>query len=412
MQAMMMKTLKIRIEPNAEQRSLIDRTIEVNRFVYNQFITACENQYFSKETVPSEFDLIKLGTKFRHNSEFIASVYSTTLNETAKRARRAFNDGVNNFRKDTGFLNIETGEFFDPIHTPRYKSYGKGISFTYPSSRDYRLTEKRKKGKIRRSLKLGKIPGEIRCYNNSTPIKGTLKTCTISRDDCSGYFLYFASISYEPSDNRTTEPSKGPVGIDLGITHTATLSDGTVFDSPRPYREKEKLLARHQRKLARLDIGTKGYDKQNRKVKHIYEKVKNIRKNTTEEISSVITRNYDPIVMEDLSVRQIRQKSKNRKMTKGYNDVSLGTLMRRIRDKAESAGRQVILVDPKNTSQECSNCGNLVKKSLSVRIHSCPHCGITLDRDINASINILKRGLFPGSAGDPVPVIRENGFPS
>ena len=80
-------------------------------------------------------------------------------------------------------------------------------------------------------------------------------------------------------------------------------------------------------------------------------------------------------------------------MTNGYNDASLGTLVRRIKDKASSAGRIVILVDPKDTSQLCSQCGSIVKKDLSVRVHSCPFCGFTADRDVNGAKNILRRTL-------------------
>ena len=95
--------------------------------------------------------------------------------------------------------------------------------------------------------------------------------------------------------------------------------------------------------------------------------------------------------MEDLSVKQLRMISKNRFMTNGYNDASLGTLRRRIEDKASSAGREIILVDPKRTSQMCSRCDNIVEKDLYVREHICPHCGYTADRDVNAARNILQR---------------------
>ena len=101
----------------------------------------------------------------------------------------------------------------------------------------------------------------------------------------------------------------------------------------------------------------------------------------------------------------MRRRSKSRKMTKGYNDVKLGELRKRIRDKAESAGRAIILVDPKGTSQTCSCCGGIVKKDLSVRMHVCPACGLKIDRDINAARNILARALSAvpkyGSTGDP-----------
>ena len=95
--------------------------------------------------------------------------------------------------------------------------------------------------------------------------------------------------------------------------------------------------------------------------------------------------------MEDLSIIDLRKRSKNRYMTNGYNDASLGTLRRRIEDKASSAGREIILVNPNKTSQMCSVCENIAEKDLSVRQHICPQCGYTSDRDVNAARNILQR---------------------
>ena len=104
-------------------------------------------------------------------------------------------------------------------------------------------------------------------------------------------------------------------------------------------------------------------------------------------------KNHDFIGMENLSVKALRNKSENRFMTNGYNDASLGALIRRIKDKASSAGREIILVPPKDTSQLCSKCGSMVKKDLGVRTHVCPHCGYTEDRDVNASRNVFQRAL-------------------
>ena len=95
--------------------------------------------------------------------------------------------------------------------------------------------------------------------------------------------------------------------------------------------------------------------------------------------------------MEDLSVNELRSKSRNRYMTNGYNDASLGKLRRRIEDKASSAGREIILVNPNKTSQMCSVCEDIIEKDLSVRKHICPQCGYTADRDVNAAKNILNR---------------------
>ena len=123
-------------------------------------------------------------------------------------------------------------------------------------------------------------------------------------------------------------------------------------------------------------------------------------------ISAHIVKDYGPIVMEDLSVMQIRKRARSRFMTNGYNDASLGALIRRIKDKASSAGHDVILVDPRDTSQLCSSCGMKVPKDLSVRTHVCPCCGYVEDRDVNSCENMLERaGLMGVEWIDPLSVL-------
>ena len=108
-----------------------------------------------------------------------------------------------------------------------------------------------------------------------------------------------------------------------------------------------------------------------------------------------LVRKYDVIVFEDLRIKNM---VKNHKLAKSISDASWSRFIEYTSYKAESAGKQVILVNPQNTSQTCSGCGVIVKKSLSVRVHKCPHCGLVLDRDVNAAINILRRGTRPGGA--------------
>ena len=240
-------------------------------------------------------------------------------------------------------------------------------------------------------LRLGKVPGLIRCYNQSTKIDGIMKTCTVKRKDMGHYSLYYACIAYEPSPIPFEEPPKGPVGVDLGIHNIAALSDGTIFPNDHMFSKLKRTLEKHQRKFSRTSPGTKAFGKIQTRINHIYEKIANHRKNSIENISSYITKNHSHIVMEDLSVKQLRSISRNRFMTNGYNDASLGTLRRRIEDKASSAGREIILVNPNKTSQMCSVCEDIIEKDLSVREHICPQCGYTADRDVNAARNILNR---------------------
>ncbi len=403
-----MKTLRFRIEPTSEQRKAIDHEIEANRLVYNCFVTVCKLFHQKNGKLPTVFDLNKLGTRFRHNCAFVSEAYSMTLNETAKRAISACEKTLGRHDKAHGMMDLEDGTVTEggPRY-PRYKNPGQFCSYAYPSCRDYAvIIGRNSKGCRKRMLRLGKVPGLLRCYNQRTRIKGDVKTCTVVRKDAGTHFEYYACVSYEPLPERPKEGKKKAVGVDIGISNIAALSDGTVFRGEYAYLQKEEELKRVQRKLSSLSALTEGYRKTKAVLNHIYEKIDNRRRNTTENISRYIADNYDTIAMEDLSVAQLRRRSRDRWMTKRYNDVKLGELRRRIQDKAESAGCSVILVDPRGTSQICSSCGAYVKKDLSVRVHVCPACGLTIDRDVNAARNILARALSQnpqGSAGDPRP---------
>ena len=387
-----MKTIKFRIEPNSEQRKVIDHMIDANRLVYNNMLTACKIHYAKTKELPSVFDMNKMGTRMRHNSPYVAQAYSMTLNETAGRVIKACNKTLGIHEKESGEFDIDTFSFNLPDHHfPRYKSYSQFNSITYPSPRDYSVIAEKKGSKKKRMLRLGKVPGLIRCYNQSTKIDGMMKTCTVKRKDMGHYSLYYACIAYEPSPIPYKEPPNGPVGVDIGIQNIAALSDGTVFPNDRIFPKLKRTLEKHQRKFSKTSPGTKAYERIQTRINHLYEKIANHRKNSIENISSYIVKNHSHIVMEDLSVKGLRSISKNRFMTNGYNDASLGKLRRRIEDKASSAGREIILVNPNKTSQMCSVCEDITEKDLSVRQHICPQCGYTADRDVNAARNILNR---------------------
>ena len=369
--------------------------IDANRLVYNNMLTACKIYYAKTKELPSVFDMNKMGTRVRHNSPYVAQAYSMTLNETAGRVIKACEKTLGIHEKESGELDIDTFSFNLPDHHfPRYKSYNQFNSVTYTLPNYYSVVIEKRGSKKKRMLRLGKVPGLIRCYNQSTKIDGVMKTCTVKRKDMGNYCVYYACIAYEPSPIPYKEPPKGPVGVDIGIHNIAALSDGTIFPNDHMFSKLKRTLEKHQRKLSRTSRGTKQYEKIQTRINHLYEKISNHRKNNIEQISSYITKNHSHIVMENLSVKELRSISKNRFMTNGFNDASLGTLRRRIEDKASSAGREIILVNPKGTSQMCSVCEDIVEKDLSVREHICPQCGYTADRDVNAARNILDRSYL------------------
>ncbi len=181
-----------------------------------------------------------------------------------------------------------------------------------------------------------------------------------------------------------------PVGIDLGIKHLAITSDGEFFETPKYLRQSERQLKRWQRQVSRRKKGSKRRKKAVRQLARVHEHIANQRMDNAHKVSRSLVSQYSLIAFEDLKILNMTQ---NHHLAKSIADASWNMLVQFTTYKAESAGCQVVLVNPYNTTQECSKCHALVHKELQDRIHHCPHCGYVQDRDINAAENILARAV-------------------
>ncbi len=173
------------------------------------------------------------------------------------------------------------------------------------------------------------------------------------------------------------------------MNHFITTSDGEFFDHPKPMKrvsKKRKLLAK---KFSKTTKRGNNRNKARIRLARIDETVTNIRNDYGWKLCKTLIQKYETIYIENLNVRGM---VKNHCLAGAITDVSWSDFTNKLSYKAESAGGKVVKVNPKNTSQKCSSCGNIVKKTLAIRTHNCPHCGLKIDRDINASINILTIG--------------------
>jgi putative transposase len=231
--------------------------------------------------------------------------------------------------------------------------------------------------------KIGDIPLVLH-----RPITGNIKTLTIRR---TATRKWYAALSVEVETTTTVAPHNDHVvGIDVGLEMFCTLSDGTTVDNPRWFRSSESRLGKAQRKFSHLIKGTPERKKQRQVIAHIHEKIANRRKDFIFKLANRLTTTYGTVVFEDLTIKNMMQ---NQYLAKSIGDAAWNLLISSTVNKAEEAGCTVVLVNPKQTSQRCSQCGQLVKKTLSVRVHTCPHCGLVMNRDLNASINIMRLGL-------------------
>jgi putative transposase len=231
---------------------------------------------------------------------------------------------------------------------------------------------------------LSKI-GSVKMVYHS-PIKGTIKTCTIQRASTGKWSVSF-SVECEPE--RLPETST-QVGIDVGLKTFATLSTQEEIANPRFFRKEEKALAKVQRRHAKLVKGTPQRRKHRKVIARVHERIAFRRDNFTHQQSRQIVDHFGVICVEDLTVNRMIH---NHCLAKSIADAAWSAFFAQLSSKAEEAGRRLVKVNPAYTSQTCSACGHRQKMPLSERMYHCPCCLLSIDRDYNASLNIRALGL-------------------
>jgi putative transposase len=256
----------------------------------------------------------------------------------------------------------------------RFRGKGRFKTFVYNQS-GFKV-----EGKRLHLSKIGDIP-----MKQHREIRGVVKQVIIKRTETNKWFAMFCVE--QDCDVRTLSEKR--VGIDLGINHYAVDSDGGMVEHPHVLNKRLKKLAREQRRFCRKVKGSNNRRKQRYKVARIHERVTDARMDFLHKLSTRYVCEYGFIAVEDLDVKGMVEGEKYNARNK--LDSSWSTFIGLLDYKAESAGVQLVKVDPKNTSQDCSGCGQRVYKPLWVRTHNCPHCGVVLDRDYNAALNILRK---------------------
>jgi putative transposase len=289
---------------------------------------------------------------------------------------------------------------------PRFKKTGDLRSFVYPRVNCPKAGAHLKDGVLKLS-KIGEIPVRL---HRPIPDGFTLKTCTIVHK-ADGWY---GCISMQ--DDTVPEPMpkdevKNAVGVDVGLKEFLTTSDGEAVPIQQTYRKTQSRLARQQRQLARKQKGSKRAEKQKNFIARIHQRIGRIRENFQYNTAHKLVKQYDLIAVEDLNIKGLART----KLSKSILDAAWGRFINILEAVAVKRGVLVVKVSPHGTSQDCSNCGAKVPKTLSVRLHECPKCRLSMDRDENAAVNILNRALnevglilsVRGGFGDTQPVKRE-----
>jgi putative transposase len=349
--------------PKKSQITELEKALELCRLVYNETLALRKDAWEKEHKNIGYYESKRELTKWKQEYPELKYVHSLVLQDVAMRVDLAFK---------AFFRRVKAGD--DPGY-PRFKGKGWYDSLTYVQS-GFEL-----KDNVLWLSKIGDVSIELH-----RPLQGEIKRITIRRTATK---KWYASILAD-AETEKPEPCNTAVGVDVGILSFATLSNGESVDNPRFYACSENMLAKAQRKLSKLESGTPECRKALRVVCRVHEKVANRRDDFVHKVSRNLVDKYGIICFEDLNVNGM---VKNNCLAKHIMDASWNKLVQYTTYKAESAGRRVVLVDPRNTSKICSNCGTIVEKTLSERIHKCPVCGISIDRDLNAAKNILRLGL-------------------
>jgi putative transposase len=352
------KSIKYRIYPTKIQERLLNNNLEGCRLLYNAMLEQRKAGWGNDKVLFSCYDQQKHFRNWIDKSEY--DIHSQVQQNVAVRIDLAFK---------AFFRRIKNGE--KPGY-PRFKSHGRYDSFTYPQT-GWKILENQ--------INLTKI-GKVKSVNHKN-IDGNVKTCTVKKEADKWYVVFV----YETEFKNTISETDESIGIDVGLSNFAVFSDETIIPNPRFFKEEEKKIAKLQ---SRRDK-TKN-KKLNKAIQKRHNKIKNKRKDFCHKLSRKIVNKYSKIFVEDLNINAMKENMKY--LSKSINDASWNIFINNLVYKAEDAGRLIKLVNPAYTSQDCSNCSYRVKKKLSERIHSCPNCGLIIDRDLNAAKNILRIGLY------------------
>ena len=328
--------------------------MKVCKTIYNELLETSVNTYKETKKNLSKFDYNKL-IKRKY------PVHSQVAQNVSDRVHKAFQ----NFFRRVKDKSCKKKGF------PRFKSRVNSITFPQYG---FKLLSNKK-------IKLSKI-GNVPIVLHRVP-KGKIKTLTIKQNKVGQWFAIF---SCELPDVKVVHTSKEKIGIDVGLEHFATLSNGEVIANPRYLIQSEKRLKMLSRRLSRKVKGSSNRRKAKFRLAKQHLKVSNQRTDFLHKLSRTITQRFAVINVEKLNITSML---KNRWLAKSIGDASWNTFIKNLEYKAVTSGSELVEVNARNTSKTCSKCGTIIKMSLTKRKFSCPNCGFVCHRDENASLNIL-----------------------
>ena len=367
---MVERAYKYRFYPTDEQKIVLAKTFGCVRYVYNWALAARTEAYRERQESLGYCALSAAltGIKREPDKLWLAEVSCVPLQQSLRHLDRAF---VNFFEKRADY--------------PKFKKKHRRQSIEYTRSA-FSWDGK--------SLKLAKMPGDLG-IRWSRDFAGTPSTITVSKDAVGRYFVSFRIK--EDIQHKPITPNM--VGVDLGLTHAAILSDGEKIGNPRYFKQDEKCLARAQRNLSRKKKGSRNREKAGTRVARIHARISDRRSDFLHKLTTRLINENQVICAESL---QVKNMVKNPNLAKAISDVGWSEMMRQLEYKARWYGRSFVRINTFfPSSKRCGHCGRVLGfLPLEIRSWTCPECHAVHDRDINAANNILAEGLSVLACGE------------
>lgn len=399
---MVLEAVKVALDPSPAQERLLLSHAGAARFAFNAGLAHVQEAI--EAGVKPEWSFYSLVRWWNANKDTLA-VGDDGVPWWAENSKEAANTGLRSLAAAlSNWAKSRKGQRKGKrVGFPRFRAKDRATPrFAYTTGR-FGLIDGDPK-----ALRLPRI-GRVHCMENVAARVGGARVLRMTVSRCAG--RWYASLTVERDDKPVTKPPRGgAVGVDLGVKTLATLSDGTVIENPRYLRKSERRLKMAQKALSRKVKGSNRRAKARAKVARIHAHVANQRQDAIHKATTMIAQTYLHISVEDLNVVGM---VKNHRLAKAVSDAAFAEFHRQLEYKTAKTGARLHVVDRwYPSSKTCSKCGRVkAKLSLAERVYKCDGCGLVIDRDLNAAVNILVAGSAPETINAHRGTVRRGGQP-
>lgn len=391
------RTETFRLYPNRTQKRRLQYVLDTCLILFNEL-----RDHFlanGSEEVPSFYEIrdhmVHVLKKDSVNSPRYRDAPATVLVDVCERVHLSLSKL---YEHPTPDVEPKAPEAKKRIRSFLYMQVGNGVSFPSQPDGSRKVIRFSKIGDIRYDghtvMTDGKrISRTGRRIPFENPVPGTMKMCRVIRNNTGQWSFQITYISDRSAPcSSVPDNPRTPVGIDMGVTDLITTSEGEHSPNFRELSKIKENIAKEQSRMSRFEPRSQEWERHRSKIAHLYKHYNNRQRDRLHKLSLDLVREHDLIVFEDINIRRLIADERGKGLRFGQSEASWRKLMDMVDYKSVPMGTKVIYVDPRNTSQLCSECGYYVKKDMMERIHRCPRCGLEMDRDENAARNILIRG--------------------